>query len=304
MAKEKKISAAELNKISSNLKKSQKEGDITTADVMNWLFDGVDAIEVPAKFQYRQYKLKPLVNIIMQKFRTNPRMQHFMNAQINDLFSKRSESEIILFIKQYIQINRIQKHQVDKSWFRKSEREIFLDKMHDKKTDFEGGFGDLVSQFDLLQTGRFQDKLSLSIINEVTGADNDPIMDESIMELLAIEQQMKFDSDPRFLKELNQNVIDEWELSLIDITTIERSNKILLIFLDKNNSKKYYPIDFIYEFVISNIFSIIQNDYIMPFLKEYHQPYVITDFRTMDVLKRALRDERDKFYKRFAWVNK
>lgn len=304
MAKEKKISATELNKIASKLKKSQKEGDITVSDVMNWIFDGQEAIEVPAKFQYRQYKLKPIVNTIMQKFRTNPRMQYFMNNQINSLFSKRSESEIILFIKQYVLINRIQKYQVDKSWFQKSEREIFFEKMHDKKNNIEGGFGDLVSHYDLLATGRFQDKLSQSIINEVTGHSDLDNIDDSILELIEIEQQQKFDADPRFLKELDQNIIDEWDLSLIDIKTIEKSNKILLIFLDKNNSKKYYLYDYIYEFVISNIFSIIQNDYIMPFLKDYHQSYIVNDFRTTEMIKRTLRDERDKFYKRYGWISK
>ena len=305
MAKEKKVSAKELANITSALKKSVKNpDDVTVSMVMNWLFDGIPATELPHKFLHRQYKLRPIVNTVMQKFRTNPRMLNFMNYHLNDLFSKRSESEIILFMKQYIQINRIMKHSVDQSWFKKSPREVFFEKMSDKYNDFEGGFNDLCSHYDLLSTGRFQDKLSENIINEVQGHTDYSNLDDSILELIALEQQAKFDSDPRFLKELNQEVVDQWDLSFIDIKTIERTNKILLIFLDKNNSKKYYVIDFVFEFVISNIFSIIHNDYVMPFLKEYHQPYIVNDFRTMENIKKTLRDERDKFYKRYAWVSK
>ena len=306
MAKEKTLSAKDAQKIISGIKKaSDKPKDITVWDILNWLFDGRPAVEVPNTFMRRQYKLRPLINIVMQKFRTNPRMLNFMNNQLNDLFNTRSESEILLFMKQYIQINRIDKRSLDQSWFKKSDREIFLEKIGDSKSDLDGGFGDLVSHFDMLKTGRFEDKLSLSMINEVTGS-HDSISNEEIENNLAafleLEQKAKIENDPRFIKELTQEVIDSENLSLIDIKSLEKHNKILLIFLDKNNLKKMYVMDFVYEFVISNLFSIIQNDYVVPFLPDYHQSVVVTDMRTLDNIKRTLRTERDKFYKQFAWL--
>lgn len=302
---EKGLTAKETQKIMSGIKKSveDKGKDITVWDILNWLFDGKPAEEIPNIFLRRQYKLRPLINSVMQKFRTNPRMLNFMNNQLNDLFSKRSESEIILFMKQYIQINRIQKSSLDQTWFQKSKREIFFEKIGQSKNDFEGGFGDLVSHYDLLSTGRFEDKLSQSIINDVTGVvvSNEEI-ENNLAEFMIAEQQAKIDNDPRFIKDLTQEVIDDLSLSLIDIKSLEKLNKILLVFLDKNNLKKYYMYDFSYEFVISNLFSIIQNDYVVPFTKEYHQSFIINDMRTLENIKRTLRTERDKFYKQFAWI--
>lgn len=305
MAKEKTgISAKDAQKIISQIKKTvDKPVDITTWDIINWLFDGKPTEEVPHKFMKRLYKLRPLINNVMQKFRSNPRMLNFMNNQLNDLFSSRNETEILVFMKQYIQINRIQKASLDQSWFKQSQREIFLTKIGETKNDLEGGFGDLVSHYDMLSTGRFQDKLSLSIINDVQGTPvSNADIESNLGAFLEEEAKSKIQNDPRFIKELTQEEIDKESLSLIDIKSLEKLNKILLVFMDKNNLKKYYMYDFTYEFVISNLFSIIQNDYIMPFLKEYHQPILVNDIRTLENIRRTHKAERDKFYKQFAWI--
>ncbi len=304
MAKEKNLSAKEAQKITSELKKSFTQKDVSVGDVMTWLFDGNQNIELPNKFMHRQYKLGPLINVVIQKFRTNPKMLNFMNYNVNDLFSKRSNGEILLFIKQYIQINRVTTNMMDNSWVKKSDREVMLDKLSKTRSDFESGFNDIVAHYDLLSTGRFDDPLSKSLMNEVSGADqnNSPEMDETFLQLMEMERQAKLDKDPRFIKELNKEQIELWGLSLIDIKTIESMNKILLIFLDKNNNKKFFLLDFVYDFVLSNIFSIIHNDYVMPFLPDYHQPILLTEIRALENLRRTLRDERDKFYKQYGWI--
>lgn len=314
MAKEKsaKISAKDAQKIISEIKKSVDNNgkrDPTIQDAMTWLFDGNPNIELPYILANRQYKLRNLVNNIIQKFRSNPRMLNFMNGELNNLYSSHSESEILIFIKRYIQINRIDKYKLDKSWFRKSDREMFIEKYSQTKGEFDSGFYDVVAHYDMLSTGRFDDDLSLSLISliqpdskeqEAREIDN---LNSQLEEFLAKEQEAKISKDPRFIKELTKEIIDEQSLSLLDIKTIERTNKILLVFLDKNNLKKYYMFDFVYEFVISNLFSIIQNDYVMPFLKDYHQPYIINDFRTLENIKKVLREEKDKFYKQYGWIS-
>ena len=65
--------------------------------------------------------------------------------------------------------------------------------------------------------------------------------------------ETKHDNDPRFLKDITQELVDSLSLSLIDIKMIEKLNKILLVFIDKNNNKKYSLIPFSYEFIISTI---------------------------------------------------
>lgn len=308
LPKEKSLTAKDAQKIVSGIKKTvNTKPDPTVKDVMTWLFDGNPEVELPYILANRQYKLRGLVNTVMQKFRTMPRMLNFMNGLLNNMYASHSESEILIFMKRYIQINRINKYSLDQSWFKKSDREVFIEKYGATKNDFESGFNDIVAQYDMLCTGRFEDELSHSMMNLVhnnAARENEEIqvMNSQLEEFFSLEQEAKIASDPRFLKELNPEIIQEQSLSLLDIKTIERSNKILLVFLDKNNLKKYFMFDFIYEFVISNMFSIIQNDYVMPFLKEYHQPYLVSDFRVLENLRRTLRDERDKFYKQYAWL--
>ena len=304
MAKEKHLTAKEAQKITSELKKSFNSKDVTVGDVMKWLFDGNPNVELPNKFMHRQYKLGPIINAVIQKFRSYPKMLNFMNYNVNDLFSKRSNGEILIFIKQYIQINRVTANMMDNSWVKKSDREVMLEKLSKTRNDFESGFNDIVSHYDLLSTGRFDDALSKSIMKEVSGEDinNSTELDETFLQLMEMERQSKLDKDPRFIKELNPEQIELWGLSLIDIKTIDSLNKILLIFLDKNNNKKFFLLDFVYEFVLSNIFSIIHNDYIMPFLPDYHQSIILTEIRALENLRRTLRDERDKFYKQYGWI--
>lgn len=312
MAKDKKdkpLSAAVGQKILSDLKKKvgSDKKDPTVKDAMAWLFDGNPEIILPHLLANRQYKLKPVVNGIIQKFRTNPRMLNFMNNMINDLYATHSESDILIFIKQYIQINRIQKSQMDFSWFPKSDREIFIEQFS-KQFNSEVGTNDIIAHYDLLKTGLFNDEISKNIIKEVyknseVEAEEINVLNSQLEEFMVKEREAKIAADPRFIKELTPEVINEWSLSLMDIKTIEKTNNILLVFLDKNNMKKYYLMDFVYEFVISNLFSIIQNDYIMPFLKDYHQPYIINDFRTLENIKKVLREEKDKFYKQYGWIS-
>ena len=303
MAKEKHLTAKEAQKLTSELKKSFSEKDVTIKDIMNWLFDGKQNIELPNKFMHRQYKLGPLINGVIQKFRSYPKMLNFMNYNVNELFSKRSNGEILIFIKQYIQINRVSYNMLDHSWVSKSDREVLLDKFSKTKSDSENGFNDIAAHYDLLKTGRFEDALSIDIINTMTGTpDVNPDLDNTLLQLIEMEKQAKIDKDPRFIKELTPEQIEMWGLSLIDIKTLNGMNKILLIFLDKNNNKKFFLIDFVYEFVLSNIFSIIHNDYIMPFLPDYHQPIILTEIRALENLRRTLRDERDKFYKQYGWI--
>ena len=306
--KEKLPTAKALNEITSKINKSKKKAsDITSQMIINWLFDNNTNIELPHAFIYRQYKLKQPIDYTIKKFRKIPKMQRFVNDHVNNLYSKRSESEILVFLKSYIQINKLDSRCLDNSWFKKSDRDIIISKLTSERDSLEGNWGDIVAEYDMICTQRFNDPKSMEIINETKPNQNanSPESNAKFEEALKIiqieEQKAKMENDPRFLKELNQNVVDEWNLSLIDIKTIEKQNKILLIFIDKNNNKKFFVYDFIYEFVVSNIFSIIYNDYVVPFNKDYHYCMVCTDFRLVENIRRAINDARDKFYKEYAW---
>ena len=83
---------------------------------------------------------------------------------------------------------------------------------------------------------------------------------------------------------------------------IEKLNKILLVFIDKNNNKKYSLIPFSYEFIISTINAIKYNDYVVNFDPNYHKIYVCFDFSTMEKIRMAINKSKDKFFKKYAWL--
>lgn len=111
----------------------------------------------------------------------------------------------------------------------------------------------------------------------------------------------KIANDPRFIKTLDQESIDNLGLTLIDIKAIEKQNKIILVFIDNQNKKKFFLMDFTYEFALSSINSIIYNDYIVPFDPRYFTCVVITDIRTVENLRKTINTNRDQHIRSIAW---
>ena len=83
--------------------------------------------------------------------------------------------------------------------------------------------------------------------------------------------------------DIDQDIINQYELTIYDVMALENTNKILFIFIDKDNNKRMYLEDFYYEFYISKNTSIIKNDYIVDYDKNTHIKY---SFMDMDVLKK------------------
>lgn len=308
MAKEKikKPTKTELKKISDSLKKSgtKKEAAFTTNDVMKWLFDG-GSTEVPVIFMKNNTTLKNHVKNIAPKFRTIPRIMNLFNNHLNKLYDKRTGAEILEFLKSYIQQHKINIQWLDNNWYKKDQRELYLSHHLGKSGNLETSVGDLTEEYQMFMTGAFNDKKEILSKWFQVFEDPDTIEEdfkENVNELLLQMDEKKHDNDPRFLKEVNQEIVDELELSLIDIKMIEKMNKILLVFIDKNNNKKYSLIPFSYEFVISTINAIKYNDYVVNFDPAYHNFYVCFDFATVEKIRMAINKSKDKFFKKYAWI--
>ena len=292
MAKEKikKPTKTELKKISDSLKKSgtKKEAAFNTNDVMKWLFDG-GSTEVPVIFMKNNTTLKNHVKNIAPKFRTVPRIMNLFNNHLNKLYDKRTGAEILEFLKSYIQQHKINIQWLDNNWYKKDQRELYLSHHLGKSGNLETSVGDLTEEYQMFMTGAFNDKKEIlskwfQVFEDPNAIEED--FKENVNELLLQMDEKKHDNDPRFLKEVNQEIVDELELALIDIKMIEKMNKILLVFIDKNNNKKYSLIPFSYEFVISTINAIKYNDYVVNFDPAYHNFYGCFVFATVE--KRAI----------------
>ena len=117
MAKEKKINKTELNKITSGIKKTAKPKKYTLGDIMVWLFDG-GTLDVPHRFLRSKSMLLNNVQLIIPKFRNNLKMISFMNLNFNNLYSTNSGEELLIFLKSYIQQNRIERRHLDETGYR------------------------------------------------------------------------------------------------------------------------------------------------------------------------------------------
>lgn len=231
-----------------------------------------------------------------------------MNLNFNDMYTKRSGEDILIFLKSYIQQNKVGMHHLDNTKYRFDKmgaaRDRFIEHMQEAKSIIDGGdMGSILSEYDMLQTGRFNDKDSRAKINIALGQEDeiDEDFEAASREALQIMEQNKRKNDPRFIQKLDQEIIEKLKLTLIDIKSLEKMNKLLLVFIDENNKKKFFVDDFSYEFVISNINSIIYNDYVVQFDPRFHTWIICTDMKEVDRLRMQINKARDDFYKTFAW---
>lgn len=300
MAKEKIVSKSQLEQISKKLKSSSKKNkiDISYKEVFNWLFDGLNTDSIPHKFSYGKTRVEQILKFgVIPKFRTCPKAANFLNVHLNDLYSRRTTEEILVFLKSYIQMNKLLLNDLDSNFYQKSIRDSFIEEQSELYGTAEKGFGDMVAEYDMLQTGRFSNGVE-AIISTTSVSEN---FDQNALDLLQLLDIKKIENDPRFIKKLDQETIDNLGLTLIDIKAIEKQNKIILVFIDGNNKKKFYLMDFTYEFALSSINSIIYNDYIVPFDPKYFTCIVLTDTRTVDNLRRQINTNRDNHIRLNAW---
>lgn len=299
MAKEKKVTKSQLDNIGKSLSKSLK-GDkieISYNEVLKWLFDGLDIV-IPHKFSYAKTRVSDIIKYgVIPKFRTCPKAVNFLNVHLNDLYSRRTPDEILEFLKSYIQMNKLLLSDLDNNFYKKSQRDVFIEEQSKVNNILDMGLGDIISAYDMLQTGMFDNGVEAIVATDNVSSN----FDEAALELLRVMDTQKIANDPRFIKTLDQESIDNLGLTLIDIKAIEKQNKIILVFIDNQNKKKFFLMDFTYEFALSSINSIIYNDYIVPFDPRYFTCVVITDIRTVENLRKTINANRDQHIRSIAW---
>ena len=79
-----------------------------------------------------------------------------------------------------------------------------------------------------------------------------------------VKKHKTIDLNSMYLKELNEEIIEELQLTLFDVFLDENHNKLIYIFIDKNYNKKYYIEPYYVDVLVSKETSIIKNDYLKP----------------------------------------
>jgi len=221
-----------------------------------------------------------------EMFWKRPEIIKYLNKHTNDLFNIPDPIEQLLLIKKMINLHGI------------SQLDLYSSGVFSQKCSVTSALENKgLSENDARGKAIMMKRLGIhaeDIINKkATKASVRKNSSEDIKEVVkkAIEdnQTCSYKSDTSvYLSDLTQDIIDEQELILFDISLLKRQNKVLFVFIDKNNHKKYWLVPFRARIYVSQSRGVIHNDYIENLTDTGFQEYIITDIKSYTRLKYML----------------
>jgi len=268
-------------------------------ELINWLLGQDD--KIPERFIDQKTKLNSLVPYITEQLWTNMNLVCYLNKYTNDLFNIPDPIEQLRFLKKLFKIRGIVKWDL----FQKMptfKPDIIKEIM--EKEDYDEGnargkeimlrlkFGDSASQESYKRQ-----KATKTAVKQATTQEDKKII-KNILEQEEIKKKKEISKINKtiYLDNLTQEIIDEQELVLFDISLLKKRNQVLFIFIDKNNHKKYFLMPFAAKIYISKQDGVIHNDYIEAFNPDKFDTYLLSDIKNYTRLKYMLNDS----YKRIV----
>jgi len=271
--------------------------EIKIGDLISYLFSAND--QIPEEFIFQEKNVKKYVSYLFEYIWYFPKMIEYFQ-KYNHLYNREIEKkpfEFLKFFKQILRENKISRYQFKSEFFNFYQELQKIKKLEDEAAKQKRQVIDVVTELKLAQILNQRVKL-----NEVKNVKKDENIKQKIIK--AQKQQEKeiskqTQSKKRILDELNEEIIQELELTLIDVFVDENKNRLIYIFLDKDFKKCYYIEPFNYDFYISKNFGIINNDYLEPYDPEKFIKYTIYNFWDYQ----RLRKEINNNYKKFMYQN-
>lgn len=274
-------------------------------DLINWMTDGNTNIEFPPMWDFFKSDLQYTVNYLINLFINYPRITREANRLLNSLYTTWDYKEILMYYKNVVQKNQLRPNDLYTKFDGKTARKEFVDICEtinpwwteaDAKALYALNVGprvfDSVSNVDLVKIYKDPKLAMLSKKNNSEGFEEEA---NRLDELLIENQKQKMMNDKRFLKVINQEIIDEMELTIFNTCTMKSLNSILFTFINKQNQKVYYLQPFEFEFYASYHSSILKNDYIVPFNPVDHTKYRLTNYKDLKSLKYSINNAYDKY---------
>lgn len=231
-------------------------------------------------------QIKQFMKYAWDMFLNLPRAVRYLNRYVNDYeYLAQPLHEQVLFLQDFIKRANIGRHEI---------RTVIpsFEKRSQLKDDLGKSFGtnDANTLYSLAKLGILSGN---NLVAKPDQARPEKLTKEE-KELVkkAIEQHYNNNAKPQhgdmILKELTQEIIDELDLSLFDISILDKRNQILYVFIDKDNKKRLYIEPFEYQFEIHSAASILDKDYFVPKNEVY--PYIITNARDYMKLRGAINE--------------
>lgn len=287
-------------------------------EIVNWLCNGVTPVpgtdpidSIPENFLLYPKEITTFITYIHESLFKHMSVISFLNDSNNRLFSnpKRNDNlvfEILLELKFIFIKNNIRKSDI---WTYYPNRFYGLGFDPVKKLiEYNGvrleslepamDINDAKSKIVLLRrkgidlSKLFKDH-ELQIGTHIGGRKKPTVSEMKVMLSKAtatataapVPVSVNIDIQSKYLTEMNQNIIDEMELTLFNTDILANRNSILFTFIDKFNKKRYYIEPFSATIYLSKINSIIENDYIEDKNQDKFIPYRILDMKVFNRLK-------------------
>jgi hypothetical protein len=257
-------------------------------ELINWLLGPED--KLPDHFIEQKTKLNSLVPYITEQLWTKPNLIKYLNKHINDLFNIKDPIEQLLFLKKLFRIRKITK------WDLYQKRPNFkpdLIKMIEEKEGYDEGNARakeviLKRKFGLLEAqGAYKKQTATKAAIKQTSTKEEKEFIKDLLEQKKMEET-KSNKQDHYIDSLSQEIIDEQELILFDVSLLKKRNQVLFIFIDKNNHKKYHLMPFMAKIYISKQDGVINNDYIEELDPNKFLGYIIRDIKLYTRLKYIL----------------
>jgi len=278
-------------------KDNSKKAKITIKDLINYI---TSSGPVPDNFLSSEKELKRQVIYLFEFFWNFPKIIAFLN-QYNLLYNNPVEKDPIGFLnylKMIIIDNKLSKFDLKSDFFN------FLQELNKIKELEEQAKKEKIQLKDLiarLKVAAIKNENIKFFKNEKSSKKEFSEIESKYKELKEKEVQKRKNQNIQSIKlnEINEDIINELELTIFDIFSDEKHNQLIYIFIDKNSKKRYYIEPFYFEFFISKKSGIINNDYLEDYNENDFIKYKITNYFDYYQLKRALKNNYENFFKKF-----
>ena len=266
---------------------------IKIRDVLDWLFSPQG--KFPDIFIEQKNKLNSIVPYITEQFWCMPQVVNYLNKHSNDLYNIPDPLEQLKLIKKIINYQGLTRKN---TWFFIPQRTPdYIQEIQNREGYDEGNAR---SKYLMIQkqNENFEKYKRIAAnkqaVKKATQKEDLNLIAKVVQEQSNEFQLQKFKKDDRFIDNLTQETMDEMGLILFDITILKKTNRILFIFIDKNNKKHYWLQPFMAKIYISKKDGVINNDYIEEKDPNKFDEYIITNYKDYQRLKYMLNDSYKK----------
>jgi len=262
-------------------------------ELINWLLSGPDAI--PENFIQNKTKLNSMVPYLTEQLWNKPQVAYYLNKHLNDLYNIPDPLDALILLKKVFKAQKITKEDL---YQRMPEFQPEFIKAIEEGENYDENNAKarktmLFKNFSQAEIKGlyFKPKPTKASVKQASTESTKKIIEQAIeSKMLKEVANIPKSKESVFIDpdKMTQEYIDQEELILFDISLLKKTNRVLFIFIDKNNHKKYMVKPFIAKIYVSNQDGVINNDYIEELNPDKFSGYIITDIKLYTKLKYIL----------------